>query len=460
MRRRHIWRPSGTSWTTTTPTCTKTSDYGKTWHSIAEGFPGDEFTRVIREDPARPGLLYAGTETGVHVSFDDGRSWQSLQVNLPPAPIHDLTIKDGDLIAATHGRSFWILDDLTLLHQLGDGGPREPVHLFRPGSTCWTSSRPGTGRPAVAGKSYQVGSGAPAAFRETRKPGGETVRTFLDAGVNPPEGVVVTYHLMEKPEGEISLTFLDASGQEVKTLSSAAAEEGESSDAQKGPRVPAEAGLNRFVWDMRYADARKVSGDVTTERSLTGPLAAPGEYQVRLTVAGETYSESFEILKDPRVKATQQDLDEQLALLIRIGKKLSETQDAINQLRNVRQQVEEWVSRAEGSSAGQAMSAAGSAVKGKLSPIEEQLVQTRALHARDTLNLPSRLNAKMAALTSVVASADGAPTRQSYEVFDDLSGRIDRQLGALQRVVDEDVAAFINLVHELEVPAIVPKTQT
>ena len=214
--------------------------------------------------------------------------------------------------------------------------------------------------------------------------------------------------------------------------------------------------MNRFLWDMRYPDARKVPGDVTTERALTGPLAPPGEYRARLTVDGETYVESFQILRDPREEATQQDLEEQHALLLRISDKLSETQDAINRLRSVRQQVREWASRAEGHWAAQRVSEAAQVVYEKLAAVEEELIQTRAANARDTLNFPSRLNAKLAALTSVVASANGIPTRQSYDVLEELSGRVDVELEALAKVVDGDVVTFVDLIHELEIPAIVP----
>ena len=430
----------------------KTNDYGKTWQKITNGIPQNEFTRVIREDPARRGLLYAGTEVGIYVSFDDGDSWQSLRHNLPVAPIHDMVVKDNDLVVATHGRSFWILDDLTPLHQISDQALEEQAYLFKPRDAY----RPTTVRvlrTPAPGKNYvQLGDSSVAAFRETRNPDGETTRTYLDAGHNPPGGVVVNYHLREKPEDETALTFMDSQGREIRTFTSGANDD--------GPKVPAEAGMNRFVWNTRYPDARKVPGDVTTKDRLTGPKASPGTYQVRLTVGNYAATESFAILKDARISATQEDLQAQFDLLIAIRDRLSETHDSINQLRNVRLQVGEWASRTRGHTSEQVVSDASQEIHDKLGTIEMELIQAEAKSAFDSLRIPTRLNDKLAELTSVVASADAVPTKQSYEVFESLSGRIDRQIVLLEEVIDKDVSNFINLIHELDIPAIIPSSAT
>jgi hypothetical protein len=439
----------------------KTNDYGKTWRRITNGIPAHDFTRVIREDPGRRGLLYAGTETGIYVSFDDGASWQSLRLNLPAVPVYDLVIKDHDLVAATHGRSFWILDDLTPLHQLTDQALNAPAHLFAPRPTYRLPPPMGYGRPPAPGKNYMLAQGVPATSYETQTPTGQTVRTFIDAGKNPPDGVIVTYYLGQQPEGEVALSFLDAQGQVIKRFSSQADNNQPPAGPSKDPRVPAEVGMNRFVWNLRYPDARGVPGDATTERSLTGPLAPPGTYQVQLSVGGQTSAASFEVRKDPRVSATQADFDAQFGLLMRIRDKLSDTHDAINRLRRIRQRVEEWVRHAEGLSNNQSVAeAVQNMAKGlaeKLTAIEEELIQSRARVQQDQLNFPSRLNAKLSALTSVVASADGAPTQQAYEVFRDLSTRIDQQLIQLQEVIAKEVAAFNDLIRTSDIPAIIPK---
>ncbi len=436
----------------TRPMLYKTNDYGQTWTDISGGIPTHDYTRVIREDPGRRGLLYVGTETGVYVSFDDGSSWQPMPANLPKVPVYDLVAKDDDLVAATHGRSFWILDDLTPLRQITDDLQETPLRLLKPRTTYRLAS-PFRGRKAAPGKNYQLSMGAPVTYTETKGPDGETVRTFFDAGQNPPDGLIVTYYLKEKSEADVELSFLDAQGELIRTFSSH-----HSADGASEPRVSAEAGINRFIWNLRYAAARKVPDDKTTEDRMIGPLAPPGTYQVRLTRGDESHTQTFEIIKDPRVAATREDFDAQFNLLLNIRDKLSETHDAINSLRSVRQQVDEWVQRAENHAAAEAVSNAAEALKDKLSAIEQELIQVNYQGARDRLNLPAKLNAKLAELTSVVAAADFAPPQQVYHVFDDIVSRISPQLQQLEGVIDQDVAQFAHLVQELGIPAIVPRT--
>jgi hypothetical protein len=381
---------------------------------------------------------------------------------LPRVPVYDLVIKDNDLIAATHGRSFWVLDDLTQLHQITSDLAERPFHLLEPRTTCRLRS-PFRARKPVAGKSYRLATGADVTYTETRGPEGETVRKFLDAGQNPPDGVIITYYLKEKREDEVTLSFLDTQEQLIKTFSSkppevGAQDAGPLPEDVPEPRVRAEAGMNRFVWNLRYPLARKVPGDKSVDDVLVGPLAPPGTYQVKLTVGDQSQTQTFQIIKEPRVAAQQEDFDAQFQLLIKIRDKLSETHDSINKLRSIRRQVEEWVRRAEGSPAAEAVSSAADALKEKLSAIENELVQVKFKGARDRLDLPVKLNRKLAELSSVVASADFAPTRQTYEVFDHLTGRIDPQLQQLQEVIQQDVTRFINLVRELDIPPIVPST--
>ena len=255
----------------------KTNDYGETWTQITNGIPDNDFTRVIREDPSRRGLLYAGTETGIYVSFDDGDNWQSLQLNLPVVPIHDFVIKDNDLVVATHGRAFWILDDLTPLHQISDESSQAPAILYKPREgyrfPMWRPLRPDAS--SVAGMNYDRGAGPVIFSWYTEKDGeGNIVKqTYLDAGQNPPDGVVVYYYFKEQPEGEVALTVLDKEGNTVNTFRSK--EEG--SD-YKGPFLPKKAGMNRFLWNMRHSDAETVPGDETVgglDESVNGPMAVP-----------------------------------------------------------------------------------------------------------------------------------------------------------------------------------------
>ena len=450
------------------PMLLKTNDYGASWTEINAGIPADDFTRVIRADPGRRGLLYAGTETGAYVSFDDGGSWQPMQASpstgsgrgLPVAPVYDLQIKDNDLIAATHGRSFWILDDVTQLHQISDELQGQRFKLLKPRTTYRLAS-PFRGRKPSEGKNYQLSLGAAVTFTESKGAHGETVRKFLDAGQNPPDGVVVSYWLGPDHGDDLSLSFLDAAENLIVSYSSKEPEKG-SDEKKPEPRPPAEPGMNRFVWNMRYPDAQKVLDDKLMEDREFKPLAPPGTYQVRLTLGGDSQgefqTETFEIVKDPRVAATQDDFDAQFELLTRIRDKLSATHEAIVRLRSVRQQVDEWVARAETHSASQIVSDTAAALKEKLTEIENELIQVEYKGARDRLNLPSKLNSRLAEITAVAAAADFAPPKQAYEVYDAVVARIDPHLQRLQTVIDDDVSAFENLIHELGIPAIVPKS--
>ena len=433
----------------TRPLLYRTTDYGRTWTSITGGLPDDDYTRVVREDPVRPGLIYCGTETGAYVSFDQGDSWQTLRANLPVVPVYDLQVKEDNLVAATHGRAFWILDDLTQLRQLEPSATGRSFQLLQPRDTYRVRS-PFRDRKPATGKSYRAGLGADVTYSESPGKHGEVVRKVWDAGENPPDGVIINYYLKDAPD-EVTITILDGDGQPIRTFSSNAPAAG---DDNPEPRAPAESGMNRFVWNLRYPAATKVPEDKTTEDALVGPLAPPGTYQVTLQVGDDSQTQSFRIVKDPRVSATQEDLDAQFRFLVEIRDKVSETHDGINQLRRVRQQVEQWVNRAQGHPSEEAVADAAEAVKEKLAGIEEQLIQSAYRGARDRLDMPTRLNRKLSELTAVVATADFAPPQQAYQVFEYLSGEIDVQLTALQTVIDDDVAQFANLVRDLDIPVI------
>ena len=435
----------------TRPMLFRTTNYGQSWGPITGGIPQGDYTRVVREDPVRPGLLYAGTETGVYVSFDQGESWQPLRANLPVVPVYDLVVKDNSLIAATHGRSFWVLDDLSHLRQLSPSMAEQSFYLLQPQDT-YRVRTPFRDRKQTVGKSYRAGLGADVTYSESRGQHGETVRRFWDAGENPPDGVVVNYYLKEAPE-ELTLNILDGNGETIRRFSS---NQPEPEPDPPEPRAPAEPGMNRFVWNMRYPAAEGVPEDKSTEDSLVGPLAPPGTYQVTLQVGDQSQTRTFHIVKDPRAAASQEDLEAQFRFLVQVRDKVSETHAGINRLRRVRQQVEQWVSRAQGHASEGVVTDAGEAVKEKLKQVEDQLIQSEYQGARDRLHLPVRLNRKLAELSAVAANADFAPTEQASQVFEHLSAEIDRQLAALQQVVDDDVSQFVDLVKDLDIPAIVP----
>lgn len=409
----------------------KTDNFGKSWTKITNGLPAKTFVRIVREDPIKKGLLYAGTETGVFVSFDDGTNWQSLQLNLPVVPIHDMVIKDNDLVAATHGRSFWILDDLTPLHQLTEEAVKSDVFLFKP-------------RDAFR----MQGWGWP---RE-------------NIGQNPPSGSVINYYFREKPEAEVTLEFLDGKGNPIRSFKSEKNKDAEKDSGRmnrrRGRRVEhvlAEAGMNRFIWDMRYPDAEKVPEAVLWGGTLSGPIAVPGTYQVRLTVAGKTLSRIWEWKKDPRIAATQKELQEQLDFLVKIRDKLTEINKAINRLRETKKQVAVFLDKVKDHEHGKEIADAGKKLTSKLQDIEDVLIQHRSKSSQDPLNYPILLDNKIAALASIVGSVDARPTNQSYDVFGELSAKADEQIVKLHTVFETDLPAFNKKVQEAGIPAILIK---
>jgi photosystem II stability/assembly factor-like uncharacterized protein len=416
-------------WDDFKPYLYKTSDYGKTWKKIINGIPDGAFTRVIREDPNRRGLLYAGTETGMYVSFDDGENWQSLQLNMPAVPITDLAVhkREKDLVAATQGRSFYILDDLPVLHQMSDAA-RADAYLFKPEDPY-------------------------------RMPGGGFNFPGATVGHNPPAGAVIYYYLREKPK-DVTLEILDGAGKLIRKFT---ARESGTQPQGGGPfgggaaRLSAEAGLNRFAWDFRYDDARRFPGMILWAGNTTGPRAVPGTYQVRLTADGKSLTQSFEIKKDPRLDTTADDFAKQFDLLIKIRDKFSETTDAILRIRDVRKQVDDIVARVKDDAKGKPVADAAKTLRDKLTTVEEELYQTKNQSNQDPLNYPIRLNNKLAALGGVVASADAAPTSQSYAVYEDLAGKIDAQLEKLRQIMRTDLPAFNRVVREQDIPAVIVK---
>ena len=278
----------------------KTSDFGKTWSKIVGGLPDNSYVHAVREDPARKGLLYAGTETGVWVSFNDGANWQPLQLNLPTTPIHDLIIHNDDLVVATHGRSFWVLDDITPLRQLTSAIASEPAHLFTPSTAI--RSRLG--------------------HRDRRRSA---------IAENPPQGAMLYYWLKEKPKDSIKLEVIDDQGKTLRTVTSTVKKEvEETTEFDEDPEIlhmPAETGLNLFVWDLRGQMPITIPKAIYDNGKPTGPLVLPGTYQVRLTVKhGKSYTAPIEIKMDPRVKTSQEDLRKQFELL----SKLRDTEDEMN----------------------------------------------------------------------------------------------------------------------------------
>ncbi len=415
----------------------KTADLGTTWTRIDAGLPAHDFCRVIREDPNRKGLLYVGTELGIHVSFDDGASWQSLQCNLPVSPVYDFVIKDTDLVVATHGRSFWILDDLTPLHQLHDellGADRyllEPRDVVRtpPHITAAWNGSPG-------GKNYHVTAGQNATFYLDEHDTGHKTKRVIDAGDDLERGVRITYLLDHDAVGEASLTISDSDGNEVQSFPSTIPAEKKD---RVGLYITATAGMNSFQWPMTYPDGVKMA-DTEFHGRPPGPLAKPGIYQATLTVGEWSMSQSFELLKDPRISTSDADLAEQFDFLLRIQDKLSEIVTGVNTIRSLKRQLDDWTARLTDNEAAAAAVTAAGGVRDQLVAIELELVQPELTSAGDSLNYREKLFEKLNELPPVVGSADARPTTQSYAVYDKLAGQADTQLTALAAVVTGDLA--------------------
>ena len=437
----------------------KTTDYGASWQRIDANFPTNEITRILRADPARDGLLYVGGETGLFVSFDDGANWQRMPGNLPVVPVYDLKIKDDDLVVATHGRAFWILDDLTPLRQ---APITQSPTLFPPRRTLRRWLLWGLGGSQGTMRNYRLSFGMLITYRETKDENGVKVWQPIDSGENPPQGVIVYYSLPSELSGDVKLTILDSEGNEIKSFGPKPKEASKQNGTASGAEevyLPAAPGLNRFVWDMRYSDAEKLPGDVITEKSVTGALAAPGTYSVRLQVGDVAQEESFEIFVDPATGATPEALAEQFALWQTVNGKITQTHAAIKKLRRVRDQMKLWAENAGKAGLDEKQAAAlaerAKQIGEQLGDVEKELVSVDSKTAFDRLRKPIRLNAKLINLISVISAADAAPTRQTYDVFAHLSGQVDAQLDKLDSILEESVADFNAAVKAADVPAVV-----
>ncbi len=420
----------------------KTKNAGKTWDLITKGLPEDDFVRVIREDPARKNLLYAGTEKGIYLSLNGGESWQSFQGNLPISPVHDLMIKDDDLVAATHGRSFWILDDITPLRQIPTDLLADDHHLFKPRSTYRNPEALGKidQNRIGPGKNYWVATGIPCTFEEYIDVNGVTRRRFLDSGTDITQGVTIHYYLKSPAEEGLQLSFLNANNGEIASFSN--------DDPCVERRITNNRGMNRFVWNMRYKGPIGTAGDSSEDHfqgpNPDGPKATPGLYCVVLTSGDLQISQEFEILKHPNCGATQEDLQKQLDLLLSIRELLSRSHVAITELRTIRNQISNWL-RSIGDE--MLLHRKGDNIISKLNDVEKTLITTWSTKERGQFGLPlPQLVESLASLISVVESADALPTTGSYDVFHHLSKKISYNLELLKQTIVTDVGEFSSLL--------------
>jgi photosystem II stability/assembly factor-like uncharacterized protein len=392
----------------------RTTDYGRTWTKIVRGLPPDDFARAIREDKKRRGLLFLGTENGIFVSFDDGGSWQSLRMDLPVTPVHGIEVKGDDLVIATHGRSFYIMDNISVLRQVTLDTTNEAVVLFEPADATRSVSR------GVA-IDYFLKSAADAATIEVLDAHGTSIRTFTGTAA-PPQPATP------------------------------AVEEGEDEAPRPAaPAVPVKQGMNRFTWDMRYPGARDFPGLIMWAGSTRGPLAPPGRYVVKLTTGGVTRSQEFAIRRNEAVKTvTDADLIAQYQLASRINARLNAANEAVVRIRRIKDQIAAALTKSRDAK----ITAAGQSLAGKLTAIEGEIYQYRNRSSQDPLNYPIRLNNKLAALQTLVEFGDNRPTDQSYAVFEDLSERLGTQLADLDSIARIDLAALNKMLVRKKIPPI------
>ena len=437
----------------------KTTDYGQSWARIDAGIAADDFTRVIRCDPARAGLLYAGTETGVYCSFDDGARWQRLQLNLPIAPIYDLLVKRGDLIAATHGRSFWILDDLTRLRQLPDAAALSRPLLLQPRATQrLLESIDGRRLLDLPGKTYMSSTGVMAAYTHKRSEQNVVERTFLDSGENLPRGVMVAYYLPEAPDGKITLSFSDEAGVRLREFHSMDAADRQAQEAKKDKSevfLTAEIGWNRFVWDMRLPDSPKLEGADPQFERMPGPTVLPGAYQVELIVGDAVQTEPFSLVKDATSDASQAALERQFDLLQTIYECYSDATRCINEMRSQRAQLQRLAERLSQSAESEDLAARASALRDTILEIETGiLIPDLPTGWRGRVNSGTDPLRRLSALPSVVALGEYPPTEQAYAVYKKLSGLIGEQIDRFDALKASEIAAFNQELAAKAVPQI------
>ena len=386
-----------------TPYLYKTTNYGKSWETITDGISEEHFTRVLRADPERKGLLYAGTETGMYISFNDGKSWTPFQLNLPVVPVTDLAIKENSLIVATQGRSLWMIDDLSVLHQLNEEVKGKDAVLFKP--------------------------------RDAYRLGGRGGRSSNAAGTNMPNGVVTHFYLKEfdAEKDSVALTYFDKAGDTIKTYATYDKE-----NALKALKP----GGNTFVWDTRYEGAERLKGMILWWASLSGAKAVPGDYKVVMNVNGEEQEQSFAILPDPRSEVTVAQMQEQFDFVKEVNATVDEAHKTIKKIRKINAQLDDFIAVYGKNEEVADLVEKAKAMKEKLESVEKALYQTKNRSNQDPLNFPIRLTNKLAHLNSLVTMDDFPPTAQDVAVKNELSAGIKAELKKFNEVVDQEIDTF------------------
>jgi photosystem II stability/assembly factor-like uncharacterized protein len=395
----------------------KTENYGKSWKLIVEGISDEDFTRALRADPKRKGLLYAGTERGMYISFDDGKNWQSFKQNLPIVPITDLTIKDDNLIAATQGRSLWIIDDLTPLHQLNESTLKKEIVLYKPKNA------------------YNLSGG-----------NGRTSRT---AGTNHSGGVSVNYYIKKVAEKDVvSISFFDSNDHLIKKYTTKPDKE------KKEEKLKVADGNNIFNWNMMHSGAESVKGMILWWASLSGPMALPGNYKVELAVNDTKQTQRFNIIRNPASEATERDMKTQFDFINEINTKMTEIHKALKNVQKVRGQVGLLKKSIKDKETHKALLEYADTLVKDMTTIEETLYQTKSKSGQDPLNFPIRLNNKLAHLNSLTRIGNYAPTQQAFDFKNDIVKDIDIELKKLYSLFDARLKELNQKVKESNIDLI------
>lgn len=397
----------------------KTEDYGKTWKQITGGINPMHFTRCIRADRKKAGLLYAGTEYGMYISYNDGMNWQPFQLNLPVVPVTDLAIKNNDLIAGTQGRSLYILDDLTPIQERSAGILNKKLHVF---SVNPAYRMPGGGRRGGRRGSSEI----------------------ANAGMNPPNGVVMNFYMKEVNDStRLTIQVLDKNRKLIKTYST----------SSKENKIELNQGMNQFEWDMNYPEAERVDGLILWNGFITGPRAAPGNYYAIFRSGTDSAEVPFTILGDPNYKTTQAEYEEQFNHLITLRDKSSEIMKAIRNIREVRQQMSDFSARA-GKDLPKEIKQQIDTINKQMTGVEEALHQTKAKSGQDVLNFPIRLDDKLSSIYNASAAGNSGLSQQARDAYAELRPLIDEQLDKLKKIMTEDVGRLNQMIHEKMLPVI------
>jgi photosystem II stability/assembly factor-like uncharacterized protein len=398
-----------------------TYDYGKTWKKLVNGINNLHFTRAMRADKVRKGLLYAGTEYGMYISYDDGANWKKFQLNLPVVPITDLTIKENDLIIATQGRAFWVLDDLSMVQQKDSAILSKNWHVFAVNDAYRTEG---------GGRRGNRGAGA----------------ALPNMGENPTSGVIFNYFVREGLDtANLKITIYNKQNQPIKTFSKSAKELSDKLDLTSG--------INQFIWDMNYPAGEKAEGMILWNGGIGAAKAAPGKYQAKFTLGNDSVWVPFVIKANPNYALSEADYDAQLAFLLQVRDKFNQVQISIKDIRSVRAQINDFTGRMDTANTKEIRKMADSIQK-QLTSIEEALYQTKSKSGQDVLNFPIRINDKLAGLYGVAASGQNAPSKQAKEAFAELAAQADVQMDKLKKVMSSDITTLNKLINDKQLPVI------